>query len=571
MAGAGAESPVAVAESHANGKGPEEDLEKEKAIEHLEEGGDEKEELHESEVLTGETGNEAEGEKSAVPEDVKAESVLEEAVKANQVETPKKRRGKAPALKSPSKEGESTVTESRKRNTKELTTTPSDRPSRERKTIERFVASTEKETSKEIAIEKGKGTLLKDIPNVAFQVSKRSRADDSLKTLHFVLYRRRVKASHIKNNVLQFSGFIWGEDEEKQKMHLKVKLDKLNKEVLFNMCDILDIQGIKSSTKKEEVVAKLIEFLEAPHVTRDVLLEERIEKLKSKKRKKRSKGTSGKAAGKSSGKTPPKKRKKSVGSKEEREPPEGDSEGDEEVEEENGDKESDLGEEEDAPGSEKEAEDDEDYGVGKGSKRSTKKQSNKRKRNQNADKKNLGSSPKKGLRSPSKGGTPKASGNAVSSPKHSPSSKVFSRKTKKQEVEVDKPASEGKKQGRKKAKASVAKSNSKEKDGETKAKGKPDTLDPSDEELRSAIADILKGVDFNTATFTDIVKQLAGRFDTDLSERKGPVKVLIQEELSKLAVEADDGDDDEDQSIGVDGNMEKDESDEMTGQVVEAE
>lgn len=136
---------------------------------------------------------------------------------------------------------------------------------------------------------------------------------------------------------------------------------------------------------------------------------------------------------------------------------------------------------------------------------------------------------------------------------------------------MNKPVSEGKKQGRKKAKASAAKSNLKEKDGKTKAKGKSDTLDPSDEELRSAIADILKGVDFNTATFTDIVKQLAGRFDTDLTERKGPVKVLIQEELSKLAVEADDGDDDEDQSIGVDGNMEKDESDEMTGQVVEAE
>ncbi|GLJ44989.1 hypothetical protein SUGI_0947080 [Cryptomeria japonica] len=583
MAGAGAESPVGVAESRANGKGPDEVIEKATAIEHKGGVGDEKVEQDELEISKGETGNEAEGEKSGVREGMEAdESVLDEAVKsegkANQVETPKKKRGKAQVLNSPSKGGESTAKESRKRKAREFTTTPSDRPSRERKSIERFVASSEKETSKEIAIEKGKGSLLRDIPNVAFKVSKRSRVDEHVKTLHKILYGRRVKASQLKNNILQFSGFLWAEDEEKQKLKLKDKLDKLNKDNLLAICDILDIHVIKTGSKKEEVVVRLIEFLEAPHVTTDVLLKEQIEKLKAKKRKKRSKGTPGKKAGKSSGKSPRKRQKKSVGSKEEIDRTE-ESEGDEDVEEENGEKESDIGEEEDTPGSEKEAEeeeeDDEDYGVAKkGSKSSTKKQSNKRKRNnkKNLESKGLESSPKKGLRSPKKGSNSKASsGSAVSNPKNSPTSKVFSRKTKKEKVEVNKPVSEGKKQGRKQANASANKSNMKEKDGKTKAKGKPDTSDPSDVELRSAISEILKGVDFNTATFTDIVKRLAGQFDMDFTERKGHVKVLIQEELSKLANEGDDGDDDEDQSTGAEGNAEKDESDDLTGQVVEAE
>ncbi|KAL4568626.1 hypothetical protein LXL04_024241 [Taraxacum kok-saghyz] len=67
----------------------------------------------------------------------------------------------------------------------------------------------------------------------------------------------------------------------------------------------------------------------------------------------------------------------------------------------------------------------------------------------------------------------------------------------------------------------------------------------TDDELRNAICEILKEVDFNITTFTDILKQLAKRFSTDLTSRKASIKLMIQEELTKLADEADEEDKEE--------------------------
>lgn len=55
----------------------------------------------------------------------------------------------------------------------------------------------------------------------------------------------------------------------------------------------------------------------------------------------------------------------------------------------------------------------------------------------------------------------------------------------------------------------------------------------------------------------------AHRFDTDLTPRKAAIKLLIQEELTKLADEAEDDDDD-------DGDAEKEENPEAADQDVEA-
>ncbi|CAA3004434.1 DNA ligase 1-like isoform X1 [Olea europaea subsp. europaea] len=111
-------------------------------------------------------------------------------------------------------------------------------------------------------------------------------------------------------------------------------------------------------------------------------------------------------------------------------------------------------------------------------------------------------------------------------------------------------ASAKKSSGKKKAEAleekstTLKKSASKESTGKqvVKGKGKPkeDKLKPTDNELRSATREILKEVDFNMATFTDILKQLAKRFSTDLTHRKSSIKLMIQEELTKLADESDD-------------------------------
>lgn len=205
----------------------------------------------------------------------------------------KKKRGRKPKIKGSETPVE--VKSSSKRDN--FITLAGDRPAREKKSVERFIADTTSKKKREIVIQKGSGTALKDIPNVLYKLSKRNKADNTIKDLHSVLYGKRAKAPQMKNNILQFSGFVW--DESKNNAKVKEKLEKFHKEGLTNLCDVLDLHVSKAATKKEELVAKLIEFLEAPHITTDILLEETQQKLKRKKRKRTDSGTPGKSYGKS--------------------------------------------------------------------------------------------------------------------------------------------------------------------------------------------------------------------------------------------------------------------------------
>uniref|UniRef100_A0A7N0VL91 Uncharacterized protein n=1 Tax=Kalanchoe fedtschenkoi TaxID=63787 RepID=A0A7N0VL91_KALFE len=166
-----------------------------------------------------------------------------------------------------------------------------DRPVRDRKSVERLVAVIERDPSKDFHIEKGNGTALKDIPNVAYKLS-RKKSDDTLKLLHSILFSRRGKAADIKNHISKFSGFVWHGNEEKQKLKIKEKLEKCFKEKLFEFCDILDITvASKANVKKDEVVSLLLEFLVSPHATTDEILAEKEESSKGKKRKRVDQGT----------------------------------------------------------------------------------------------------------------------------------------------------------------------------------------------------------------------------------------------------------------------------------------
>uniref|UniRef100_M4EG35 DEK-C domain-containing protein n=1 Tax=Brassica campestris TaxID=3711 RepID=M4EG35_BRACM len=75
-------------------------------------------------------------------------------------------------------------------------------------------------------------------------------------------------------------------------------------------------------------------------------------------------------------------------------------------------------------------------------------------------------------------------------------------------------------------------------DGKGKGKGKSKEP-PSDEELRNAILDILKVMDFKMASFTDIIKQLADKFRYNLTARKSSIEVMIQYELEKYAADSE--------------------------------
>lgn len=417
-----------------------------------------------------------------------------------------------------------------------------ERPVRERKSVERLVASIERETVKEFHIEKGHGTQLKDIPNVAFKIS-RKKNDDTLRLLHTILFGRRGKASQFKSNISRFSGFVWHKNEEKQKIKVKEKLDKCVKEKLVELCDLLDISIAKTSKRKDDIVVRLIDFLMAPHATTDVLLAEKEQSSKGKKRKRTVKGSS------MSGGTPSKPSKnprkvEDISKVEKDSTPMSEddssssSEEDEEEEKENGvefrslDEMSEHSESEEEK--EKESEDESEEYTTKD--KQSKKRSRTKKRSGGRSKSKKITIPKESTPPPQK--TSKISSSSSNRSKIHDSNdtgpKVFSRKKKdemvvKEKTQVPSKSSSNPRTGKKAGK-------SKEKPGEKKSR-------LSDKQLRDAICEILKEVDFNTATFTDILKQLALEFGDDLIDRKSSIKVMIQEELTKLADEAEDDSD----------------------------
>ncbi|KAG6415776.1 hypothetical protein SASPL_123193 [Salvia splendens] len=166
----------------------------------------------------------------------------------------------------------------------ELESPRSERPTRERKTVERFVVgeSPRASATKTLSIEKGKGTQLKDIPTVAFKLPKR-KTDETLQLLHTVLVGKKSKVHTLKKNIGLFSGFVWVENEEKQRTKVKEKLEKCVRGKLLDLCDVLNITVNKTSTKKEELTTVLVDFLESPHATIDSLLADKEKKGKKRK------------------------------------------------------------------------------------------------------------------------------------------------------------------------------------------------------------------------------------------------------------------------------------------------
>ncbi|KAK9278748.1 hypothetical protein L1049_028325 [Liquidambar formosana] len=105
---------------------------------------------------------------------------------------------------------ESTEKKARRDSSMKEPVTPIERPARERKIVERYSepSAGRSSASKALSIEKGSGTQLKDIPNVAFKLSKR-KPDDNLQMLHTILFGKRAKAHSLKKNISQFSGYVW--------------------------------------------------------------------------------------------------------------------------------------------------------------------------------------------------------------------------------------------------------------------------------------------------------------------------------------------------------------------------
>ncbi|CAM8888416.1 unnamed protein product [Rhodiola kirilowii] len=420
----------------------------------------------------------------------------------------------------------------------------SSRPVRERKSVERLVASIEKDVIREIFVKKGSGVALKDIPNVAYKLSKKKN-DETFKQLHTILFGRRGKAIHMKNHVSQFSGFVWRDNEEKNKMKVREKFEKLVKEKLIEFCDVLDIPITnKVTTKKEEVVTKIMEFLASPHPRTDVLLSEKEQSEKTIKRK-RSAGQgsptlwSTKGSRKRIRKTSEKPEKKGESDKEKE---------DEVVTEnqENGNGKHNQSEDESSEkklSASEDAMDEDNIHSGQrpkstsgkvisSAKKGTTPKSLKKPVLNDSEKEEDANDSKQGLKKSSekkgsartntkKADTPKKAGTSSKSVTESDGKAPSSKAT----TDKKKQVKDGKKEINEKK---IVKT-------EPKGKPKEEKLKPSDKVLRNQICQILKEVDFNTATFTDILKLIGGHFKTDLTPRKASIKLMIQEELTKMA------------------------------------
>lgn len=464
-------------------------------------------------------------------------------------------------VKERSKETPNTTKKSKKNaalEKKDPVTPASERPTRERKTVERFsvpspAKSGRSSASKGFTIEKGRGTQLKDIPNVAFKLSKR-KADDNLHMLHTLLFGKKGKAHNLKRNIGQFSGYVWTENEDKQRTKIKERIDKFVKEKLLYFCDVLNIQINKANAKKEELSAKLLEFLESPHATTDILLADIEQKGKKRSRK----SAPSKSPGEASTETPAKKQKQtSQSGKKQKE-----SSDDDEDKAEISDAKDDSQDDEDVPAPNNESDEEES----KSEEEEEKPKSRKRTSNKAVKESSVGktgdrtSSVKKTSVKDAKSieKTPKKTSKKTVAEHDSASASISKPKqpaSKKQKTASEKQDAKGKAASKKqtdKSSKALVKDQGKSK-GNKKAK-----TEPTKHDMHAVVVDILKEVDFNTATLSDILRQLGTHFGMDLMHRKAEVKDIITDVINNMSDEEDEeeaeNDDDDDADKDDDGD-----------------
>lgn len=491
------------------------------------------------EEKVAEGGDEEEGEKPCEDNDVEEEknSGDEEKVDVSKkTAMPKKKRARGGRVSSNGNKKEKNERVMKAEPPRTPAPSSMERPVRERKTVERLVQVVDKEQTKEFLIEKGRGTQLKDIPNVAYKLAKKKSAD--LKLLHQTLFGRRGKVINFKNHILQFSGFALHEDDEKQKTKMKEKLEKYVKDILVDFCELFDIHVLKATTRKEDIVAKLVDFMVAPHAMTDVILAEKDQlSSKSRKRKRVSRntgGTSEKSSIKKHAKdedTPNTKSKRAEESE------------DEDKEEDEKDDQNELSDENGSPehsdNDEKKNESDEEVGEADESpkkRQQVKKTSLGDLRSDKKEKRSRTSPmmvPLKSVNNPAKSSSTKLQAEES----NDTGEKVFSRKRKAVDAPAMKSGSKPDNKERVTGKRSSTGKVTSEEDKQSR---------PSKDELRVTICEILKGINFNTATFNDMVELLSKSYKTDLTPRKSVIKKMIKEELTKLAEEAADEEEAED-------------------------
>jgi hypothetical protein len=114
--------------------------------------------------------------------------------------------------------------------------------------------------SSEIVIKKGKGKKFEECDQIMHQINKRTRDDEVLRMVHGILLGRVNKKVPVKNNLKEFSGVHY--DDEKGREHLEAKFDRHK---LRDIREMAKFFGVEHEGEKEEVVKRIVDFLEKPH------------------------------------------------------------------------------------------------------------------------------------------------------------------------------------------------------------------------------------------------------------------------------------------------------------------
>ncbi|RZF46254.1 hypothetical protein LSTR_LSTR016728 [Laodelphax striatellus] len=145
---------------------------------------------------------------------------------------------------------------------------------RDRKQVDRFNADLLKGGRRhyDIEIPAGKGTRLKDIPSISYEL-KKSGVDD-LKTLHRIMYSRIGNVSNINQNILMFNGFSFDKNSIPYR-RTHTALSKLNMNKLKSISQVL---CLPKAGKQAHYIERILDFLLEPTDTGKAVRESRPER-----------------------------------------------------------------------------------------------------------------------------------------------------------------------------------------------------------------------------------------------------------------------------------------------------
>ncbi|KAH7670207.1 hypothetical protein IHE45_10G010400 [Dioscorea alata] len=124
------------------------------------------------------------------------------------------------------------------------------RPRRKRKPVH-FYGPAKFRKNKPLRILEGNGVKLGDIKKVSSNLRNRE-IDADLRYFHVILYGVKVKNKDLKRNILRFSGFLWGpQEEERKEKKLQRKVAKYKKYQLLDICNLLGIRNVTAESTKE--------------------------------------------------------------------------------------------------------------------------------------------------------------------------------------------------------------------------------------------------------------------------------------------------------------------------------